>query len=579
MDYFLRVNMSDLSINKEEVPLEYENLGGRAITSRVIAREVPPTCHPLSMENKIVISPGILSGTRAPSSGRLSVGGKSPLTGGIKESNAGGVTSQKLASLGVKALIVEGMPDEEKSFVLYIGDNKQELIEANEYKGLGTYELNKKLISRFGDNAGIICIGPAGEWKMSNAGISTSDREGGPGRYAGRGGLGAVLGSKSLKAIVVDSDKTRGANVKQEESFQELSKKFVKILTGHAVSGEALPAYGTAVLINILNEAGGLPIKNFMYGSSEQAHNTSGERLAEIVAQRGGKGKMGHACHPGCVIRCSNIYPDKNGDVLVSPVEYESIWALGPNLEINDMDTVAKLNYLCNDIGLDTIETGVALGVAMEAGIIPFGDGPGALGLLEEEVAKGTPLGRVLGQGAAVTGKVYGVVRVPVVKGQGLPAYDPRSVKGIGVTYATSTMGADHTAGYTITSNILKCGGFIDPLKREDQVDLSRNLQIATAFIDATGLCLFTAFALLDDETGIPTMLDMINAKEGTSFTAEDMVKIGQDILVSERNFNQAAGFSKADDRLPYFMKKEKLPPHNVVFDIKDEELDELFNF
>ncbi len=579
MDYFLRVNMSDLSINKEEVPSEYENLGGRAITSRVIAREVPPTCHPLSMENKIVISPGILSGTRAPSSGRLSVGGKSPLTGGIKESNAGGVTSQKLASLGVKALIVEGMPDEEKSFVLYISENKQELIEADEYKGLGTYELNHKLISRFGDNVGIICIGPAGEWRMSNAGISTSDREGGPGRYAGRGGLGAVLGSKSLKAIVVDSDKTRGANVKQEESFQELSKKFVKILTGHAVSGEALPAYGTAVLINILNEAGGLPIKNFMYGSSEQAHNTSGERIAEIVAQRGGKGKMGHACHPGCVIRCSNIYPDKNGDVLVSPVEYESIWALGPNLEINDMDTVAKLNYLCNDIGLDTIETGVALGVAMEAGIIPFGDGPGALNLLEEEIGKGTPLGRVLGQGAAVTGKVYGVVRVPVVKGQGLPAYDPRSVKGIGVTYATSTMGADHTAGYTITSNILKCGGFIDPLKNEAQVDLSRNLQVATAFIDATGLCLFTAFALLDDETGIPTMLDMINAKEGTNLTADDMVKIGQDILVSERNFNQAAGFSKADDRLPYFMKKEILPPHNVVFDIKDEELDELFNF
>ncbi|PKM84060.1 MAG: aldehyde ferredoxin oxidoreductase [Firmicutes bacterium HGW-Firmicutes-13] len=578
MEYFLRVNMTELTVKEEEVPANLKNLGGRAVTSQVIAEEVPPTCHPLSIDNKIVIAPGILSGTRAPSSGRMSVGGKSPLTGGIKESNAGGVTSQKLAGLGAKAVIIEGMPGEKKLYALYIGKDKKELIEADEYKGLGTYELNQRLISRFGDNIGVICIGPAGEWLMSNAGVSTSDREGHPGRYAGRGGLGAVLGSKGIKAVVVDCDKISEARVEQPKAFAKLAKKYTKILTDHPISG-ALSRFGTAVLINILNEAGGLPTRNFKYGRFEQAHETSGEKIAEIIAERGGKGKAGHGCHPGCVIRCSNIYPDKDGEVLCAPVEYESTWALGPNLEIDNMDTVAKLNYLCNDIGLDTIETGVTLGVAMEAGIIPFGDGEGAIRLLKEEVAKGTPLGRVLGQGSAVTGKVYGVVRVPVVKGQGLPAYDPRAVKGIGVTYATSTMGADHTAGYSITANILKCGGSVDPLKTEGQVDLSRNLQIATAFIDSTGLCLFTAFAMLDNEEGIPTMLDLINAKEGINFTGDDLVKIGQNILSTERKFNEAAGFNKADDRLPYFMKKEKLPPHDVVFNVEDEELDKLFNF
>jgi aldehyde:ferredoxin oxidoreductase len=217
------------------------------------------------------------------------------------------------------------------------------------------------------------------------------------------------------------------------------------------------------------------------------------------------------------------------------------------------------------------------MGVAMEAGIIEFGDGPGLLRLLNE-VKEGTPLGRILGSGAAVTGKVYGVSRVPVVKDQAIPAYDPRSVKGIGITYCTTTMGADHTAGYTIATNILKCGGFVDPLKKEGQLELSRNLQIATAAVDSTGLCIFVAFAVLDNETALPAVVDMLNARYGINLTTDDVTALGIQVLKTEHAFNQAAGFTNAHDRLPDFFE-EPVPPHNATWDFSDEEIDEFWNF
>jgi len=252
-----------------------------------------------------------------------------------------------------------------------------------------------------------------------------------------------VMGSKKVKAIVVDSPGTFNAPVKDPEKFKEAAKKFAKMLLDHPVTGKGLPAYGTNVLMNIINEAGTLPTRNFRYGRFDRAAEVSGEKLAEVANARGGKAT--HACHPGCVMRCSNIYPMPNGKVC-APVEYETAWCFGPNLLIADLDQVAMLNYICNDVGLDTIETGCAMGVLMEAGVIPFGDGKAAIELLEE-VGKGTAIGRVLGSGSVIAGKMYGITRVPAVKGQGMPAYDPRSCKGNGVTYATSPMGADHTAG------------------------------------------------------------------------------------------------------------------------------------
>jgi len=280
----------------------------------------------------------------------------------------------------------------------------------------------------------------------------------------------------------------------------------------------------------------------------------------------------------GCIIRCSGIYNDEQGQYLTKWPEYETVWAFGPNCEIDDLDAIARIDRACDDIGLDTIEIGNCVAVAMEGGVKSFGDAAGAEELVAE-IGKGSPLGRILGSGAAVVGKAFGVRRVPVVKNQAFPAYDPRAVKGIGVTYATTTMGADHTAGYSVTSNIMNVGGSVDPLNPEGQIDLSRNLQIATAVIDTTGLCLFVAFPVLDIPDAFNAIVDMVNAKYGLSLDAAAVTAFGQSILKSERDFNQRAGFTSADDRLPEFFKLEKLPPHNVTFDISDQELDTVYNF
>ena len=574
MDKMLRVNMATRRVTVEPVPAQYAALGGRALTSRLVCDEVPPECEPLGPFNKLVFAPGLLSGTNAPSSGRLSVGGKSPLTGGIKESNSGGVVSQKLANLGYKAIVVEDKAPAGEFYVLRITPDQVELLPGGDVAGKGGYETVSLLKQKYGDKVGVVFIGPAGEMLMSGAGIGMNDPEGHASRYAGRGGLGAVMGSKGLKAIVVDSPKTFDVPVKDKERFRAAAKKFADILHAHPVTGQALPAYGTNVLMNIINEAGTLPTRNFSRGRFEKANDVGGEKEAEMCTARGGKAT--HACNPGCVMRCSNVYilPDGRS---VGSVEYETAWGFGPNLEIGDLDTIAELNYICNDAGLDTIEAACTLGVLMEAGVIAFGDGKAAVETLKE-VGRGTPLGRIVGSGATFAGKIYGVTRIPAVKGQGIPAYDPRSCRGNGVTYATTPMGADHTAGYAVTANILKVGGDVSPLGDEGQIELSRNLQIATAAVDSTGLCLFVAFAVLDNPDGLPQVIEMINAMYGLSLTADDVVALGKDILKREKDFNTRAGFTKADDRLPEFFYTEELPPHNTRFALK-EELDEVINF
>ncbi len=231
---------------------------------------------------------------------------------------------------------------------------------------------------------------------------------------------------------------------------------------------------------------------------------------------------------------------------------------------------------LCNAYGLDTIETGATIGVAMEAGIVPFGDGQKAIKLIHE-MGKGTPLGRILGGGTGFAGKAFGMVRVPAVKGQGMPAYEPRAVKGIAITYATSPMGADHTAGYTIAPEILSVGGKVDPLTPEGKAELSRAFQATTAFIDSTGHCLFIAFAILDIPSGFEGMMEECNGVLGTNWKSEDAARIGTEILRKERAFNEAAGLTKADDRIPEFMRYEPLPPHNQVFDVPESALDSVF--
>jgi len=496
------------------------------------------------------------------------------LTGTIKESNAGGIASQKLAKLGIQAIVIEGQPKDAKSlYTLAINKKGAEILKAKGLKKKGMYKVDEKLREKYGKVA-IIGIGPAGEMKMSNAGISVNDMENRPGRYAGRGGLGAVMGSKGLKAIIVDDSGAGRVGVAKKAEFDRGCKKLAKALMAHDITkkGGGLNTYGTAVLINIMNEAGGLPTRNFSSGRFEGAATTSGEALNEVITKRGGEGMVGHGCHPGCIIKCSNIYPKRNGTHHVSCVEYESDWAFGANCGIDNLDTIAELIRICNDVGIDTIEAGCTIGVAMEGGAIEFGDGKGAISLLKE-VGKGTPLGRIIGNGTSVTAQAFGVSRVPVVKRQAMPAYEPRAVKGIGITYATSTMGADHTSGYTIGPEILGVGGQLDPFDA-DKAELSRAFQATTAFIDCSGYCLFIAFAILDITEGFEGMVETVNGITGSKWTADDVVRVGGEVLAKELAFNKAAGFTAADDRLPDFMKTEPLPPHNTVFDVSDEALD-----
>jgi len=557
----LRINMGAEGVPKaSEGPMgEYEGQGGRGLTSAIISKEVPPLCHPLGANNKLVLAPGLLSGTAAAMSGRISVGCKSPLTGTIKEANSGGQSAQVLARLGYGAIILEGKPKDDTLYKIFINKDGVKITPDNSLKMLAC-----------------ISIGPAGEMRMSAASVANTDMELRPTRHAARGGPGAVMGAKGVKVIVLDDTGMKMRDPKDPEKFREANKRFVEGLKKHPVTGEGLPAYGTNILANIINEARAYPTKNFMWGTFEGTQKVSGETQAQTEIDRGGSAT--HGCHKGCIIQCSGIFMDKDGHYLTKQPEYETVWAHGANCGIDDLDVIAQLDRLDDDYGLDTIEMGATIAVAMEAGLADFGDGEAAINLLKE-VGKGTPLGRILGNGAAVTGRVFGLERVPVVKGQALPAYDPRGIQGIGVTYATSTMGADHTAGYAVATNVLKVGGHVDALKPEGQVELSRNLQIATAAVDATGMCLFIAFPLLDQPDTFQALIDLLNAFYGWSLTADDVTELGKSILKNERDFNKRAGFTPEHDRLPEFFKKEPLPEHNLTFLVKDEDLDSLYNW
>ncbi len=571
----LRVNMNNLEAKFEDLPGDYAALGGRGMTSTIVAKEVPPTCNPLGIHNKLVLAPGIVTGTAAPSSGRISVGGKSPLTGGIKEANAGTPFAQMLARMRIGAIIVEGKHNGNDYYLLKVTMDGGEFIKANKWVGKGLYGVYKDLFKEFGGKVGICGVGIAAELLGAMSGVCFSDPGGLPSRYAGRGGLGAVMASKGLKFIVVDETGAPGVEIANQEVFKAGIAKLRDALTSHDVTkpGGALNSYGTAVLVNIINEAGGLPQRNFSSGQDERAEKVSGEAKAEEIKKRGGT--RPHFCNPGCIIQCSEVWVKPNGKDPVGVLEYESVWALGPNSGIYNLDDIGELNRACNDLGCDTIEAGGTLGVAMEGGLVNFGDAKGALKLFEE-IRNKTPTGRILAQGTEITGKVLGVTRIPTVKGQSFPAYDPRAIKGIGVTYATTPMGADHTAGYAIAPEILGVGGTLDPLDPK-KAEVSRNLQLATAAVDASGYCLFIAFAILDIPEGLQGVVESLNGVLGANLTVDDVGPIGKSIIDTELEFNKKAGFTAIDDRLPEFIMEEKLPPHNTVFDVPDSDLDSVF--
>lgn len=562
----LRINLNKKTMKYEKLSKELLAIGGRGLIANLMSKEVNPQCYPLGPENKLIISNGPLAGLGISSAGRISIGAKSPLTGGIKESNSGGTFADSMAKMELRAIVLEGMVKEDKWYLLKIDEGKVKFIPADDYIGLGNYDATKKILKRFGNGYSLITIGQAGEQKLINSGLALTDLYNRPGRIAARGGLGAVMGSKSIKGILLNKKGTYKNHKINSEKFKVARKAYHKTIN-ECERIKVLAEYGTASTVMDAQRVGALPTFNFSRGQFDGAENLSGENIHNLIKERGGNGKNTEACMRGCLIQCSNVYPDKKGKEIVAPLEYETLGLIGSNLGISDPDEVAKINYICNDYGLDTIETGGVLGVMAEAGLVKFGDAKGFINILRE-VPKNKWRGRMVGMGTGITAKFLNVRRSPVVKNQCMSAYDPRAVKGTGVTYATSPMGADHTAGLTIFMPI-------DHHNKKDQVKISRLMQISRAAYDSLGLCVFLMAATAPHPNRIVALL---NSLYGLELEPEYINELGKSTILLEKKYNQTAGIREKDNRIPDFFKEEILPPFNLTWDISDEELDGIFS-
>lgn len=555
----LRVSMNNETITSHPLSKDWTYLGGSALIARIMNAEVSPLCDALGAENKFIVACGPLAGTRAPQLGRVSIGAKSPLTQGIKEANSGGPAGQYLDRLGLRAIVVENAPAETKLYCLYISKEGAKLISADEYRGMKNYMLAAALQKKYGDKIAVISTGTAGERQYKGASVSLTDIFGDPSRNAARGGLGAVMGAKGLKAIIIDPSGTDQVTIADPEAFRKTVRAWADVLK-HDVSISLYSRFGTPFAINNSAGHGTLPAMNYHSGRPENFIAVSGNNIQKILFERGGRM---HGCMPGCLVQCSIIYPDKNGKKICAAYEYETIALLGTNLGITDNDAIARLKFMCDDLGLDAIETGSALGVAAEAGKMQWGDADSAMALLNE-IEKGTSLGFALGHGVVTTARFLNVDRVPAFKGQALPAHDPRAVKGTGVTYFSSPMGADHTAGLTYRL----------PKDKNEQIENSLKTQIKAAACDAFGYCLN---AVPGGEPVYPFFADLMNARFGLTMTPDDVMEVAKQLLRDQLAFNEKAPFSQIDVNIPPFFREELIAPTQSVFDVHEGDIKNLW--
>ncbi len=567
-EHFMKIVRIDVNSNKiiyEEITRgsKYLLLGGRGLTSQIVHDEVPPNCDPLGPENKLILANGTLAGSPFPNSARTSAGSKSPLTNGIKEANVGGRGAMMLVRHGIRALVLQNNSPELK--VILISDDGIELLQGNEYKGLGNYELHRKLREKFGEKVGIYSIGPAGEFTMKAATIAANDLEGYPSRHAARGGLGGVMGSKGIKAIVIKPTKDSKVKIHDLKKFRETSTPFAKSL---AKTKEVFSTFGTPLMMRAMNEYRGIPTKNFRMGSFDKIANITGEKLHELIMARGGKNRL--ACSPNCVIKCSNLIVDKDGKHLTSSLEYETMALNGSNLMIDDLDSLAKIDRLCDDNGIDTIEFGGTVGVAMDSGKIEWGNAQKVFEILDKEIRNNSELGKLYGNGVKNIGEKLNAKRIPQVKGQGISGYDPRVFKGMGITFATSPQGADHTAGAAIagrTANQTKSYGELT--ENNGKFDLSYELQIYTIVMDSVGCCYFIGPSYENME-----LISLaINAMYDLNLTRDDVIEIGKNIIKIEIEFNEKAGIAQNTNDVPEFFREEPSEPTGLKYTFSKEDL------
>lgn len=557
----LRINTATGKSRYESQTSTEYLLGGRTLSSRLVSREVPGDCDPLGKKNNLYFCNGALSGTTVSSSDRVSIGGKSPLTGGIKESNAGGIVGTRMSKMGLRAISLEGAPARDSEWQVYvIGKDGVERQSGEFLAGKGVYEKSELLSEKFGKKAGCITIGPAGESLLYTAGIACSDPHGVCSRYAGRGGLGAVMASKRVIALVIKDDGEVKPEFHDQEKFKAGSKKIVQLLKENPVSSK-FTKYGTAAMVDICQALKVLPTRNFTHGVMEGAEQINAQTMYDTIKERGGDGLTQHACMHPCAIQCSNVYPDKDGKLLCSPIEYETMALMGSNLCLKNLDTIAIMNKIANDAGVDTLDCGAAIGVAMEAGLAEFGDNDAAIQMMEE-IRNLTPLGRILASGCKIAAQVLGVRHAPHVLGQGIPAYEPRGTKGMAVTYLSSPMGADHTFGFTLRDEEV-------PTSKEGKVNLSKKFQVIGSRMDAMGMCNFVRYSVRND---MGPLLDLIEARYGVVITEKEFDDMVKETLKLEHQFNSDAGIPASAHRFSETFYDERQPETGEVIDITDEE-------
>ncbi|MBI5824332.1 MAG: aldehyde ferredoxin oxidoreductase [Chloroflexi bacterium] len=563
-----RINVRTQTLKVEPVPQAWSRLGGRGLLAHILVDEVDAKCDPLGAGNKLIFAPGLLVGHMLSSTDRISIGGKSPLTGGVKEANAGGRTGYHMAFMGIHALIIEDTPKEDGYWVLHLSMNGAKWEKADDLVGVGVYETAPKLLEKYGDKVAIALIGPGGEMRMKSAGIQNLDKDKIPSRIAARGGLGAVMGSKGIKAVVFDHAGGQKPAIANPEAFKVAQKDYTKAVMEHPQS-VTYRDYGTAAMAQLTQQFAGIPVHNFSRGTFDKVENISGEALREFTLTRGKPSDPAHACMAGCTIKCSNVFGGEDGKIIVSPLEYETIGLMGTNIDIDSLDAIGRLNWHVNDLGLDSIEIGGSLGVAAEAGLMRWGSEEDAQKLIDE-IRAGTELGRILGDGAVTVGRKYNIERVPAVKGQAMSAYEPRSIKGTGVTYATTPQGADHTCGLTIRAKV----NHLDPTQ---QKDASLNAQLNMAGYDTIGACIFAGFGYAATPDGVVKRL--LKARYGWDDLPDTILQeLGKQTIKLEREFNKRAGFTAKDDRLPDWMMREAIPENGSVFDVSEETLDHIFD-
>ncbi len=546
-DQLLYVNMTDQTTSFEPFPEEWKLLGGRGLSAKILTKECDPTCDPLGPDNVLVMAPGVLSGTTAPTSGRISIGAKSPLTHGIKEANAGGNPGQHLMKLGIRAVVVKGQPtDRDKRYGLRIDQDGVSVVSADEYKGMWNYALCEKLLASEPRTASVISIGPAGELGLSGASVACTDQdaERRPARHAARGGLGAVMGSKGLKWVLVDPGKARSRQAADSKKFNAINKTYTK----DYLAGPQMFKNGTSSVVPLANMLNTFVYKNRTEGQSPDFEGLDGARIVESFEERGGGM---HNCMTGCIIKCSNIVHDKDGNYKTSALEFETLTLLGASCAIKTFDEVAELDRLCDELGLDTIETGAAIAIMMDSGGMEWGDSAAAKKLLEN-LADGNDQGKMIGNGAVATGKALGHKRVPHARGQAIPAWDPRPLKATGVTYAAGPMGADHTAGLIVNPG----------LPAEEYARASQEVQLINMVCDSSGFCQFLG-PNLDD------IRNYYGIFYGIEVSREEIADQGWEALQDEWNFNAAAGWKDEDNGLSACLVEEGIgPDHSMKFDV-----------